>query len=101
MPFTKGRIGNPNGRPIGSADKSNKVLRDLIKNFLINNFDRIKSDFEVLSPKDRLKVYCDLLQYGLPKLQTVQMESDFDNLSDNDLDKIIENLKSSIDEKVG
>ena len=100
MPFTKGQSGNPNGRPIGSIEKSNKLLRDLIKNFLLDNFEKIKTDFELLTPKDRLKIYCDLLQYGLPKLQTVPMESDFDNLTESDLDKIIDNLRNTLSETV-
>jgi predicted component of type VI protein secretion system len=54
-------------------------------------------DFTELSPKDRAKLYCDLLQYGLPRLQAIQLETEFDSLSDAQLTQIIEELKSTID----
>ena len=60
-----------------------------------NEFEKIQKNFELLNAKERTKLYCDLLQYGLPKLQTVQLETDFDRLPDDQLDKIINELKQS------
>ena len=98
MPFKKGQSGNIKGRTKGTPNKVTKHLRESITSFLENNFERIESDFELLPPKDRVKFYCDLLQYGLPKLQTVQLEADFENLSDMELDRIINELKNSVSE---
>jgi hypothetical protein len=98
MPFKKGQSGNINGRIKGSQNKMTKQLRETIILFLERNYTRLENDFDSLSPRDRIKVYCDLLQYGLPKLQSVQLESDFDSLSDTQLDKIITELKENIDE---
>jgi hypothetical protein len=96
MPFRKGQSGNIKGRTKGTLNKVTKHLRESITSFLENNFERIESDFELLPPKDRVKFYCDLLQYGLPKLQTVQLETDFEHLTDLELDKIINELKNNI-----
>jgi len=98
MPFKKGQSGNLKGRTKGTQNKVTKHLRESITSFLENNFERLENDFELLTPKDRIKFYCDLLQYGLPKLQTVQLETDFENLTDMELDRIINELKNSVGE---
>jgi hypothetical protein len=98
MPFKKGQSGNLNGRTKGSTNRVTKQLRESITSFLENNFERLESDFNSLPPRDRIKFYCDLLQYGLPKLQTVQLENDFEKLSDSELDRIISDLKGNLDE---
>lgn len=95
MPFEEGQSGNPEGRPKGSKNKINNELRDKITEFLDGNFEKIKEDFSKLEPKDRLRFYTDLLQYGLPKLQAMQLETEFDRLSDEQLELIIERLKKS------
>lgn len=95
MPFEQGISGNPGGRPKGAKNKHNTYLRETISDFLENNFSRIITDFELLNPKDRVRFYCDLLQYGLPRLQNVQLETEFDTLTDTQLDKIIDELKNS------
>ena len=96
MPFKKGQSGNIKGRTKGTPNRTTKQLRESITSFLDNNFQRLENDFELLTPRDRIKFYCDLLQYGLPNLQTVQLETDFDHLTDTELDKIINELKSNI-----
>lgn len=92
MPFEKGKSGNEAGRPKGSANRINQQLRDTITDFLEGNFQRIIDDFEELTPKDRVKLYCDLLQYGLPKLQAMQMESEIERLPEDQLDYIIKKI---------
>jgi len=98
MPFRKGQSGNLKGRTKGTQNKVTKHLRESITSFLENNFERLENDFEILPPKDRIKFYCDLLQYSLPKLQTVQLETDFEHLTDIELDRIIIELKNSVSE---
>ena len=92
MAFVKGLSGNPTGRPKGSRNKSGEGLRNLISDFLENRFESIVKDFEQLEPKDRLKVYTDLLQYGLPKLQSVSTATSFENLGEDQLNEIINTL---------
>lgn len=95
MPFEKGISGNPEGRPKGATNRTSTQLREMITDFLENNFEKIVNDFTELKPKDRVKLYCDLLQYGLPRLQGVQLETDFERLPDDQLQAIIEGLKNA------
>lgn len=89
MRFQKG---NP-GKPKGAKNKKSVELRQAINNFLEDNFSRVQQDFDVLEPKDRMKLYCDLLQYGLPKLQAVSNTHGFENMTDDQLEEIVQELK--------
>lgn len=102
MAFNKGKSGNPAGRPKGSSNKVTAKLRESITDFLDGNFNKIKKDFKGLKPADRVKYYIELLQYAVPKLQSVQLETEFDHLSDDQLqtlvDELIKKVKSNSDE---
>lgn len=93
MPFKKGVSGNTLGRPIGARGKNN--LRDFITEFLEENTERIKKDFELLEPKDRIVLFEKLLKYSLPTLQSTTLSTNLDKLSDIELDTIIEELKQA------
>lgn len=92
-----GNTNNKNGRPKGTINKINKELREKINDFLDGNFEKVKADFLKLEPKDRLKFYTELLPYSIPKLQagTLDIALDFDSMTEQDLDKIIEKLKQN------
>jgi Family of unknown function (DUF5681) len=98
MPFIKGQSGNPKGKPPGTKNKVINPLRQIISDFLEQNFETIQADFKKLPPKDRAKVYSDLLQYGLPKLQTTSLDIDFNNCTDEQLDYLLDQLRGSIKE---
>lgn len=93
MPYKKGESGNLSGRPVGASNKSTNKLRDWITEFLEDNKDRIKEDWLLLEPKDRIVLFEKLLKYSLPTLQATTINSEFDNMTDTELDKIISELK--------
>lgn len=96
--FKKGTSGNPAGRPPGAANKATADLRQRISDFLISNWPKVEKDFKDLEPEKRIVLFEKLLTYILPKMSNVSLETDFDKLSDEQLDYIIENLKKSADE---
>ncbi len=89
MGFEKGASGNPNGRPKGSKNKYKGTLRTMIADFLDNNFEKVTRDFKKLPAKDRLKFYVDLLPYAVPKLSSTEMNISFEQLTDDQLDKLL------------
>lgn len=97
MGLPKGKTNNPAGKPPGTKNKINADLRVMINDFLNDEFDTIKEDFKRLDPKDKLKFYTDLLNYGLPKLQATSLEIDLEKLTESDLDLIIERLIKKTD----
>jgi hypothetical protein len=95
MPFEPGVSGNPAGKPKGAKTKVNLELREKITAFLDGEFETVQEDFKKLEPKDKLKFYTDLLQYGLPKLQNTSLGFDFESLNDDQLDEIIQRLTNA------
>lgn len=93
MPFKTGESGNQAGRPPGSQNKNVARLRDWITTFLEENKERVKEDWLLLEPKDRIILFEKLLKYSLPTLQATTLSTEFDNMSEADLDKIINELK--------
>ncbi len=92
MPFTKGISGNITGRPKGSQNKAAGQLRNVITDFLEQRFEQVIEDFDKLEPKDRIKVFTDLLQFSVPKLQAVSNSIEFEKMTDEQLDEVIKQL---------
>lgn len=70
-------------------------MRDWINNFINDNREQIKKDWQTLEPKDRIVLFEKLLKYSLPTLQATSLTTDFEKMSEEDLDYIIEGLKQS------
>jgi hypothetical protein len=99
MPFKEGESGNPKGKPKGAKNKIGKDLRERLVNFLSEEFVTIQTDFKNLKPKERVRLYCDLLQYGLPKLQSVTLEAQLERLTDEQIDDLFNRLKATANEQ--
>ncbi len=83
------------GREIGTPNKVTTNIRGQINDFLNENWENLQADFDKLEPKDKLNFYEKLLQYGLPKLQSVELSNDLniEKLTDKELDILIERIK--------
>lgn len=90
---------NRGGRPKGQLNKLGADLRGDIIDWLGDNFDQVKQDFvDLKSPRDRIKLYIELLQYGLPRLQSIEMDLELQTLSQEQLLFIVNTLISKHDE---
>jgi hypothetical protein len=94
-------MANKTGRKFGGREKGtpNKITSDLrqrINDFLTDNWSSLQTDFDSLDSKEKLFFYEKLLQYGLPKLQSTELTSNLEKLSDHQLNTIINELKKNI-----
>ena len=47
MGLKKGQTNNPAGRPKGAINKANRELRDMIKDFLVENLENFQRAFTI------------------------------------------------------
>jgi hypothetical protein len=78
------------------TNNTNEPLRKLLVTFLTQNLEMVQHDFTRLRPKERVKVYRDLLKFGLPVLRAIHAGIDFSQLTEVQLDTIIEELRKTI-----
>lgn len=90
----KGRIG---GRAKGTPNKVSSTVKDWISQLIDDNRVQIEKDIKKLSPKDRLQMFEKLMQYVVPKQQSVRADIDLFSLPENQIDIIIDELTKNID----
>ena len=83
------------GRQAGTPNRNTKDLRQWVTAFIAANTEQIESDWQQLEPKERIQMFEKLLKYTLPQLQSVSNKIDFENMTDEQLDTIISELKKS------
>jgi hypothetical protein len=93
MGLSKGMTNNPNGRPKGIPNKSTNDLRQWVGEFIEGQREQIVSDWQALEPKDRIVMFEKLMRFVLPTLQATTLQTDFDRMTDEQLDHIINELK--------
>ncbi len=92
MAFKKGQSGNAAGKPKGAVNKTTSDLRGWITAFIEDNKSQIKQDWNALEPKDRIQLFEKLLKYALPTLQATTLDISFDNLTDDQLNEIVNRI---------
>jgi hypothetical protein len=80
------------GRPRGVPNRITGNLRGWLTCFIEENRDQVKADWQILDPKDRIVLFEKLSKYSLPTLQSVRTNIEFEQLTDEQLDEIIERL---------
>jgi hypothetical protein len=71
----KSKTNNPNGRPKGTPNKVTGELRARIADFLDENFEVVKVEFQKLEGEKKIQYYIKLIEYVLPKNRTVESET--------------------------
>lgn len=97
--YKRGQSGNPKGRPKGARNKVGAELRAMISEFLFNEFPSLVVNYKKLKPREQARVYTDLLQYGLPKLQAVSVEAQLEQLTDDQLNELMNRLTKYANEE--
>jgi hypothetical protein len=75
MPFDKGNTLSK-GRPKGAPNKTTAELRLMINQIISTNLETIQEDIKKLTPKNRIDVIINLLQFVTPKMKTTNTNTE-------------------------
>ncbi len=89
MAQKKGQTGNPNGRPKGRPNKVTSELKAWIQQLIDGNRKKFERDLKALEPKDRLLMLEKLMQYVVPKQQSISVEAQI-QAEYSELEKLLE-----------
>lgn len=93
MPFKPGTSGNPNGRPKGAGNKISNEIRSKIDTFLSDKINAIDELWNELEAKEKIALLTKLMDYSIPKLKQQDITiSEYENLSDDDLQKMVDEI---------
>lgn len=67
-----GRGNQGGGRKKGTPNKATRERRELISEFLDAEWDDFKENYKLAEPKDKLRIYMEMIQYTTPKMASVE-----------------------------
>ena len=87
------------GRKKGTPNKATKTAKEWIVQTLSANWEQMKSDLKVLEPKERLQLLFKLLEYVTPKQRETSSNIKFEDLTDEEMDELIDKLTNGISDE--
>jgi hypothetical protein len=94
MPFIKGQSGNPGGKS-GTAKTTARNLQNFIGKYLKRNFRIALQEIEEMPVEKRIRIYLELMKYTIPKMGNIRNDLKFSDLSEAQLDELIETLQEN------
>ena len=91
MPFETGKP-KTGGRARGVGNKSSNNLKATIQQIVERSFESIESDLQDMETKERVGFILKLAEFVIPKMRETKI--DFNSLSDEEIDELINRLKS-------
>ncbi|MDZ7775506.1 MAG: hypothetical protein U5L09_07850 [Bacteroidales bacterium] len=92
MGLHKGQTNNPNGRPKGTANKTTIEIKELLIQFIGGNLNDLQKNYDELEPEKKLQFFERVLKYVIPQQKEMNQVIDVANLSEKELDLLIEKI---------
>lgn len=89
------------GRPKGSPNKATATLRKTVSDFLEHNLKDVQAVYDKAGERDKLSFLIQLLRFALPQLQSIEVQNELEQLSDEQLTFLLEELKQEMRENIG
>lgn len=89
----RGRLG---GRAAGTPNKVSGTLKEWLTSLIDKNRAQIEKDLQDLEPKERLQMIEKLMQYVIPKQAAQQVKLDFDNMTDEQLEQLVNEITKEV-----
>ncbi|MBM6842407.1 hypothetical protein [Phocaeicola plebeius] len=89
----RGRLG---GRAAGTPNKVSGTLKEWLTSLIDKNRAQIEKDLQDLEPKERLQMMEKLMQYVIPKQAAQQVKLDFDNMTDEQLEQLVNEITKEV-----
>ncbi len=74
MPFKKANNANPTGRPKGATNKISAEQREFLREFLLENKPKLKSEMLKMKGRSYVYAYIALMHYILPKPAVAELK---------------------------
>ncbi len=87
--FHKGKE-KTGGRTKGTPNALNRDLREIVRELVESNAERIRQDLEDLEPRERVNAWLKLTEFVLPKLQRVETTYDLSKLAPEEIDRLFD-----------
>ena len=84
------------GRQKGTLNKTTINLKNTINGIVERQFETLESDLQGLDGRDKINFILKLIEYILPKQR--EQKINFNDLSDTEIDELINRLKSDENE---
>lgn len=91
-----GEIKNPNGRPKGTPNRTTAEMKEFIAAVLSENLDRMREDFEKMTPATRWTLLEKYGKYVIPTLAQTQVSGEING--DFQIKVVFEEPKNNSDE---
>lgn len=84
------------GRVKGTPNKVTYSLKEWITSLIEKQRPQIEKDLQNLEPKERLQMIEKLMQYVIPKQAAQQVKLDFDSLTDEQLEQLVNDITKEV-----
>lgn len=89
----RGRLG---GRVAGTPNKVSGTLKEWLTSLIDKNRDQMEKDLHDLEPKERLQMIEKLMQYVIPKQAAQQVKLDFESMTDEQLQQLVNDITKEV-----